>query len=688
MSIALIGSGLWFGYEFTTMIIGDKFDFLVRISTGIGLGMVIQSFVFFISSRYYPLTKKHGLIVCIIFYLISLLLNYFNNSYLFKLGKKKKKSKLYRIKYCKYDLFITLPCIIYAIWASYIVTLRKNTYARGPTYADLPFQMNIIASFAYGINYNRTSFFDVWSPFQQGVRLAYPMMHNLYIAAIINTDDSIMYIPIKLTGFLLTLSSMILLHAVFLEFSNDRFVAAISIPVWMTLGGLGYLTVYYNKLAYRNDVNWINRLGEEDFVYFMQPFCQIFLPQRSAAFAFPLTLTCLLCFFRISKNSNFPISYVILAAFCTTFLPQIQVHSYVAMAQYAIAICIICIPKTNFWKYFWKWALYGFISTIIGIPLTYPYWIRKKDGFSILSFGPIWKEENYSTKILPIITLWWQAIGPFAYVMLLFGWTTANQWQMKHWLSSMFVWLISSFLRYQPWVLDNIKVLCATWIPIAVPYVMQFYLILFRKAKNHKIIRIIIIILIVQNSFSGILNISLEIYKENYYSSIYEFEPGQWIQENSPINSTFMSFSSRYNPVTSFAGRQLFLGFVSWIAQHGVLGPNRELKQNELLSNKWNWTKWKEENVSYVLTKAKDPFVFPLGKKDSLFWQIMFQNEFYTIYKTVDENNEDVIRHLQEEKERQIEKMNEIPHQILTITPKKKKKAKFKQFKHKAEIDS
>ena len=635
MSIILLSSGIWFGYELTTLIIGDKFDLLNRMSTGVSLGIAIQSLVFFVTTVFFPLTKVHCLTVALIFHAISIILNYFNCRRL-----RNRINQMYVIKFSVIELIIITPCVIFACWAAVVCNLRDNMWCRGPSFADLPFHMNIISSFSHGINYKRSSFFDVWSSFQEGIPLAYPMFHNLYVAAMINADDSLMYRSIQLTAFVLTLSSFVLLHSVFLEFSGDRFVAAISIPVWLTVGSIGWAFRFYNGLEFDPNMNWMNHLGEYN-AFWLQPFAQIFLPQRSAAFTFPLVLTCLLCFFRISKLDNFPASYLVLAGCCTAILPQLQVHSFVALAQYSITLCLIRLKKENFKSYFWKWFMYGAISCVIGLPLTYPYWIRKKSGFSIMTFNPVWSERQLYGKLnFPLISLWWDGAGPFAYIMLLFGWVSASKWQLIHWSCAMVVWLTSSLIRYQPWALDNFKLLFAVWLPIAVPYVMQFYMYVYRKAKNSKIIKAIIFVLIATNSFSSFYNYMLETYRELFVMADAEYECGKWIMENTPMNATFMSFSSRFNPATSLAGRQLYSGFISWIAQHGIGDATRIDMQNKLLGNKGDVKMWQKEVVRYVLIKQKDPFVFTLSIRELVHWNLEFQFGPYTIYR-LNENEEE-----------------------------------------------
>ena len=631
MSVVVLGSSIWFGYELSTVIMRNRLDYLVRFSIGIVLGMTIQASVFFITSVYLVLDLVHGIYVSLIFILLSLIMRMINRRY-----------EKFVVTYSLVEIMILIPSCAFVCWGAYICNIEQGFYIRGPSYADLPFHMNIISSFSHGINVNRSSIFDVWSSFQANISLAYPMFHNFYIAALMNCGGLSLPLALQWTAIPLVFSFIILFHSLSLHFTSDRLIAALSIPSWILLGGLGWTMIFYNGIEFNRDVNWIGHLGMNNSAFWMQPLIHILLPQRSAMFSLPLCMTTLICFMKASSDfsslSSFP--YFLLSGICTGFLPQLQVHSFAALAQFSIALCLLFLPKVKrFWPYFFMWLIYGVISCSIGIPLSYPFWIRKKESPHILTIQALWGDDVYGPLPFPIVSIWWKGIGPFAYVMLLFGWVAASQWQMRFWGASMIVWFITSFVRYQPWAMDNLKLLFAVWVPIAVPYVTQFYVWTMRKAKKQKAIILIIVFLMVQSTFSSLLCFMSEIFKQLIFLHKEDYDCGNWISENTPVKAILMSYSSRFNPATSLSGRQLYLGFINWIAQHGVHGPNRLLKQNELLESKWNSKLWDEEGVHYVLTHKKQDLKFPLGLNDYNSWEIIFVQEEYTLYSLIFNNS-------------------------------------------------
>lgn len=634
MSAILLSSAAFFGYELTTHIIRNKIDFIYRCSIGVALGIAIQSLNFFVTTLFYPLNRLHGMTIAILYTIIALILHYFNTKFIPSL----------KFKATLIETVVLVVCSLVVGLYSKHVTLYKGHLAIGPTFADLPFHLNIIRSFSTGINYNRTSLFNVMSSFQANLTLAYPMFHNLYIAAMMNTDDSEIAFNLQVTAFLMAFISVVLIHGLSYEFSKDHTVATISVVLWMNLGGFGYWLIFTNGFRFNTSINYMNNL-DGVFAYTLQPLLQILIPQRSALFSFPLVLGILICFVKMTKEKSVDIRYLILAGLCTCILPQLQIHSFVAIAQYSIMICIIGLFTTKnlkFWPYFWKWSLYGFISCSIGIPLTYPYWGRAQTGFSFLALMPLWSNGVYGKMIFPLIQIWWKGYGPFAYIMILFGWVTANKNHMIHWGASMFVWFTTTYIRYQPWEGDNLKLFAAVWIPIAVPYVVQFYMYVYRKAKDHKIIQYIVIFLIVQQMLATLVSLP-----HDFMRPLQVFFPrdqlmGEWIQENVPVEAVILSYNSRFNPATSIAGRQLFSGFIYWVAQHGVVGPNTKLIQNELLADKCNWKRWKDENIEYVLQKKRNaptfsheeqPFLFPLSTSEQECWEKVFESDWYCMYK-------------------------------------------------------
>lgn len=670
MSTLVLSSGIWFGYEFTTLIIRNRFQYLVRLSIGCSFGFSFQSFLFFITSLFYPLNRAHCITVSLILYIISSLLAYMNSKF--------KPSRL--ISYTILELIILITSTLFICIFMYKANIEEGFYTRGPSYADLPFHMNIVSSFSHGINYNRTSFFDVWSCFQADIKLAYPMLHNFYISILMNCNDMQMSTAFQITSLFLSISFQILLYEIFTTFSKDKIVSVISIPTWMLLGGLGYTMLFYPEYFNQRSNNWILRFSSKHHAAWMQPLTHILIPQRSALFSSPLVFCCLICFMKGVKRWDY--SYFILSGFCTAFLPQIQVHSFVAISQFALATCAIFFPsKKEFWKVFFAWFCYGFIACIIGLPLTYPFWIRESENSSsFIRFEPFWSDNIYGKLRFPLVSIWWKSLGPFGMAMLLFGWVSATKFQLKFWLSSMIVWFITMFVMYQPWKMDNLKLLFAVWLPIAVPYVTQFYVYvwrnstrLFKKSKNHKkihiFIKFVVAFLMIQNTFSSFLSLNYELSRKLVFLRKDDYYCGNWISENTPIDSIFMSYSSRFNPASAIGGRQLYLGFISWTAQHGVSGPNRELKTSQLLQDTNNADFFASEGIQYVLISSNQSFHFPI-KGANPPWFKVFEVGSYTIFK-LNHSNVALPEH------KRIKKgLNQVvvPTPIPSITKKKKKK--------------
>lgn len=671
MSTLVISSAIWFGYEFTTYIIKSRFQYLVRISIGASFGFAFQSFLFFITSIFFPLNRIHAITVSILLFLLTGLLSNINSRY--------KPTR--HITYSILDIIILLITSIFICIAMYEANLEQGLYTRGPSFADLPFHMNIVSSFSYGINFNRTSIFDIWSCFQADIKLAYPVLHNFYISVLVNCNDMTMPIAFQITAFILTFSFVILLHEVFLTFSKDRIVTLLSIPTWLLLGGLGYTMLFYPHYYQQRSNNWILRFSSKHHATWMQPLVHILIPQRSALFSSPLVFTCILCFMRGVKKWDF--SYFILAGFCTAFLPQIQVHSFVAIAQFAIATCLLFFPsKKEFWSAFFSWFIYAFISCLIGLPLTYPFWLRESENSSnFIRIQPFWSDNIYGKLSFPLISVWWKSLGPFGMVALLFGWISATKYQLKFWGSSMIVFLITMFVMYQPWKMDNLKLLFAVWLPIVVPFVTQYYVYIWRYSTKalkksyrnvfvHIFIKIIVVVLMLQNTFSSILSINYELGIKLIFMTKDDYACGNWISENTPIDSIFFSYSSRFNPATAIGGRQLYLGFVSWTAQHGVAGPNRELLTSQLLQDTNNSDFFASEGIQYVLLHVNKSLHFPIKGSNSP-WIKVFEVGPYTIFKLNHTNIEPP------EHKRNHTKKQESPMLTPLPLPTKKKRKKY-----------
>jgi hypothetical protein len=321
----------------------------------------------------------------------------------------------------------------------------------------------------------------------------------------------------------------------------------------------------------------------------------------------------------------------VLAGILTGLLPQIQVHSFVAIAQFSIAFCLF----TGGWRRWRSWLLFGVIANAIAFPQLFPYFRRVSHSRrDFLRLNPIWNTGQKRGVLFAPITLWWRGLGVFGAVALVFGWCLATRWQAKLYCSSLAVFAIANVIRYQPWELDNTKLLYSAWVPLALPFVAQFLAALVTRPRTlagRAGGGLVLLVFLVACSLSALMSTVQSMFWPTSMFGHHDYKFGLWIAENTPPDAVVLVKAAPGTTVGCIAGRQLFMGFSGWVVSHG-LDAGRGRDEVTMFRSPNNIELFRAKNVSYVVSSN--------GEKESAFspgnsphWKLVYQDSTYTTWR-------------------------------------------------------
>jgi len=607
---------LYFGYLLVSFMAKDRIDIFHRFFAGIPIGFFSFAWISYIVSYYTKLNEICGIISVLITILLVIPL---------KIVVKKQKLKS-KFKFSELQLHTYIFAGIFYVFIMYLSMLRKGRFTKGAGYGDLPFHLNIISSFAHGCNTNRKSFYDINSLFYAGERLAYPFLTNFFTSVLMATGFSTLQAAMFFPSALMSLSLAYGMYHLAFLFSKNHFVSMLSLVLFVGLGGNGWIYVFKPSNGY---ADWIHNWGHDQYEYWFHPIMHVLVPQRASLWSMPLCYWSIIMLIYGIESLN--ISFFVLAAIYVGFCPLVQLHSFVGIAQWSIVFCLIQFPwkKLNEWrKYLILWFTYGIVANLMAAPQFYPYLNRLKTEKSFVSFLPIWECKIKQFGVFAPIVCWWRGLGIFAAISLVFGWASANIYQIKLYIPSMVVFLVANFVRYQPWELDNTKVFYAAWIPIALPFVSQFLNCVIRKKKISFIAVVLIIISIMSSSmhlFACLLS-PTKIFSKNDISF------GLWIAENTPLNSLTMSSDSHNHPVSTIAGRMMFQGYGGWLISHGLEYWKHESFRKTLCSSPYMIDEFKSNGINYMISLNNEYPEFESITHNKN-WVKVFNQSGYSIWK-------------------------------------------------------
>lgn len=587
--VPAIASGCWAGYELVTFIMQNRWNFLLRLFSGIPIGLLYQSFFVFIVQYFINWSFSQGMLVISCCSGFAFVLHVMNLKF--------KPS--YKIIIKPIDIMFVIIYSVFIVYRLHLVYFELGEFTRGSCYSDFSFHLELITSFAFGCNRERTSLLDFDSIFSAGDRLAYPVLPNFHASFLLASCGASIPDSMKWTAYLIGVSLVYLMYSLTLTFTKSSLATILAFPLWAFSGGLGFLELFDGPDETHTS-NYIHQFRTFP-VFWFQSMTHIYHPQRSATYAIPICYMAILALLHGVKKFDW--RFFVMAAIAVGITPQTQVHAYAALAAFSIALALLTLPykgkKKDIIRAITCWAIFGILANLIAFPLCYPYFIRTSQSEGFIELKPIWKDKNYTTSKFAFYDIWWKALGVFGMISLIFGFATASLYQIRIYCAALAVFLMSSAIMFQPWELDNCKLFQDGWMPLSLGFVSQFFAYLLIKSSSI-FIDVIVVILYTICIMSGVINMATyEGYRGTLYG-IYEKDSGRWISENTPKYSVFQSERHVVIPSSVYAGRSLYVGYPGWLSSHGLYNHTK-MEISEKMINGVETINFQRHNVSYIL---------------------------------------------------------------------------------------
>jgi hypothetical protein len=475
----------------------------------------------------------------------------------------------------------------------------------------------------YGCNRDRQSLYDMTSPFYSGLPLAYPVIPNFISALMMRMFGSDYHKALYIPSLFFAFSLFANLIAITRKFTHGNTFAILLAPwLWIFMGGRGFLWWFYPEIRNQRP-DFIHHWGNDTYNFWFQNTAHVMLPQRSSLFGLPVAFSVIYVSMHIDFNRLdwrlFLAMGMIVAA-----LPQVQPHSVIALFEYSIGLAVVNIQKFSF-DYIKHFAIYGITTMLIALPQLIPYFSRTVGGSKGHFFEPmlLWNHRKRGP-----IGFWYDGLGPFVVLALFHGMIVADRQQLNWYLPTLFVFVASNFILYQPWFMDNTKVFNAGWTAMAIAVVANFL---------SKIRVFFSIPLIFFCCISG----SIPVYRmfgwrgQFWYDGNTSWQLADWVKENTAPKSVWITGGYHAHPVVCLAGRQTFLGPYNYLSNHGVDPGIRYQIMDLLVENPENTAHLDRYNVSYLCqTNGQREFFLKISDKSEK-WKKRVEIGRYTIWERV-----------------------------------------------------
>ncbi|OHT01619.1 hypothetical protein TRFO_07535 [Tritrichomonas foetus] len=653
LSFLLVFSSCLFGFEFCSIFVKNTIDLYTRLGIGFPFGIIITSWIFYITNLYFPFSCIHGIIVILLLLLFSLVAH--------SIHRKIREPRKFSIE----DLFLTIlfPSL-FLMLTMFMSFLFDGKITRGAVYGDLPFHLNIISSFVYGCNSQRTSLFDTVSPFFANEKLAYPLMPDFFSSILIGCFNSSLQTSILLPSLPIAFSVFATFGKIIFLVSGYRFSSVVAPWIFIFMGGLGFTQLFNKEIYNEYNVDFVHNWGKNRYEYWFQTLIHFLLPQRLSLFSIPLCYGFIALLLSVKfdaysyDNNSFEqkekmtfrinIKIFFFCGLIVASLAQVQAHSLIALAEWTFAYAIINFPYKSLFPlkkliHFRNWnslrklkeqiicyLILAVVAFGLGIPQLIPYVGRAKNKHFI-TFTPIWKDNKKN-----FFSLWWSGLGVFFGLSIFVAPLTLNKRRFKNYLPSLFVFFVSNLIKYQPWNLDNTKVFNAAWTPLATAVIAHFLTYLYMKpyslAQSLTLFYIIVLCLSGMLGVSGAMLVSAPLWDEREDPTIL----AKWVCSNTEPKSVWATDSFHNHPIMTIAGRQTIVGYRGWLSSHHLNENERIMAMNILNFDSERTEAIDKYHVTYLCySKGDRREMTHEPKPNSRKWKKVFETQLFIVYKRI-----------------------------------------------------
>lgn len=608
----------FFGFSIVSFLLHKTIDVVFLVGMGSAIGIVLSAWIAYLLNFFFPLSYSFGLINIALLIVLSIH---------FHLRKRK-----YVLRFPIWAIVGAIICPgLFLFWYLHHGLLYDEQFARGAGFGDLPFHLNLITSFAYGCNSQRKSIFDLVTPFFAKEPLAYPFISNFYSAVILKCFGTTIHLSILIPSTFLDFALFSVLAGIVSTFSKASFPTLLAPWLFLFTGGLGFLK-WIKKPQFRRGfyVDFVHNWGGGEQGSWFQTIIHVLLPQRASLHSLPLAHSIILILMSVGTIQKVRHKPFVAVAILVAALPQVQPHSIIACAEWGLIFGILSIfpfSKKRFQAVVSNYLIIAAIAIPIGVPQMTPYFRRFKKGF--WRVARIWKAEGASS----LVQMWWRSLGVF-FVLAIFGSATiltSHQW--RSYSASLGVWLISNYIWYQPWQLDNTKVFNAAWMPIGLAGASVFLTRLVRRGIIGKLLACLLMFFA---CFSG--GLAAQMARREAYAVWIAYDwPHQladWAKANSDPKSIWLLDDWHAHPITTLAGRQSVLGYGGWTASHGLGDERRRAIISQLAANPEMTRESDEFGIQFVCIRKSRPekLRFPVQAYSS-HWRKAFENNVWNVYQ-------------------------------------------------------
>ena len=454
---------------------------------------------------------------------------------------------------------------------------------------DLPYHLQITASFAYGEN------FPPQNPVFAGVGFSYHYISD-FLAAMFVAAGGTLAGGMFLVTMVIGVSLLALVHRWTHDITGDRIAARVAPLLLAFSGGLGWLGLIDQARTAENglvsafldsDVRYTIQTTPDPLIRFGNTITTLLIPQRGLILGMALAVIVFTILWRFVDSPAEPDDpstswtarirrvladrSIIVAGLATGVLPIVHLHTFGVVFGTACLLGLLFQGwRDGRWR---RWIVYVVTTAIVALPLV--WWTSRGSQANLASFFGI--ELGWDRGTHDILTFWLVNAGIFIPLLVIaYAWRGSRPLlSNKLLLYSLpfLVWfVVPNLLRVAPWLWDNIKVLTYWWLG-AVPIVALLLARIWREGLGGKALAVGLAVVVMA---SGALDVARATVGPSY--QIFDSDGvalADEVREMTKPEDVILT-APTYNTPMFLTGRRVFMGYAGFLWANGLPYGERE----------------------------------------------------------------------------------------------------------------
>ncbi|MGQ9624395.1 MAG: hypothetical protein ACUVT9_03380 [Candidatus Bathycorpusculaceae bacterium] len=556
-------------------------------------------------------------------------------------------------------LALNLKCVL--------VSNLNSVYSSLFVHGDYGFHISVIGSFAYRDN------FPPQYPIMINASMNYPVLVDFLSSILIKTGFDLKS-SIIVPNVLFQTAIIYLVASLAYRLVKRRYAGALAAVLFFFAGNMGIVYAVRDAVNYGDLIKWMANLPTDysgssisplPEMRFGNPVAVMLMPQRASMLGIGVSLIVYILVLHALQNRE-NVRELVFAGVLAGLLPSVHPHSFIAVSV-VLFFLIIEFKKDA------KFSAYLLVPlALLALPQIIIIQTQVKGGFMGVTIG--WLAENnakmraldWSTplsilastgeSILILAEFWLMNIG-FIIVPFGVGLLKSDKLIRQFYPPYVTLFFLGNFIRFQPWDWDNYKIFLHWYILTII--VASYGIIEIAKLRNHHSNKRLsfpcllnkprlrktltftaITVILFFSTATGFLS-HAKAFQENYLMwPETDIVFADWIRENTPPESVFLTSTYYLQPVVTLAGRQIVLGYEGWLWSHGIDWNHvQEVKKDVIEMFEGNYTLIKEYDVNFIVI-TKYERMFAIENNFGINTQfLMDQEHFEKIYDEVINGN-------------------------------------------------